>query len=175
MSRRLAMTFTVVLLIASCGGDGDAGGDTTTTTTGAGSVSTTEAPEPGGGGDVVNKQAPGSAVVSIDGQDFAFDTFGPVGCTISGDEINVGFVQPDNAASFIAGANPSGSEWRGRIDVNVQSADGITNYFADFVGGDGGAIAVDGSSFSYAGDWQVFRPGGSEAEPAGAGTLSATC
>ena len=169
------MALAVALLSASCGGDGDAGGDTTTTTAGAGSVSTTEVPDPGGNGDVVTMQAPGAAAVSIDGQDFSFDTVGPVGCSVSGDEINVGFILPDNEASFIAGANASGSEWRGRIDVNVQSADGITNYFADFSGGDGGAIAVDGSSFSYSGEWEVFRPGGSEAEPAGAGTLSATC
>jgi hypothetical protein len=177
MSHRVALICVFVLVMAACGGD-DGADESVTTTAAAGSGSTTtmaDAGGGGGGGEVVNQQAPGAAVVSIDGQDFAFDTVGPVGCSVSGDEITVGFVLPDNEASFIAGANASGSEWRGRIDVNVQSADGITNYFADFSQGDGGAIAVDGSSFSYSGDWEVFRPGGSEAEPAGQGTISATC
>jgi hypothetical protein len=87
----------------------------------------------------------------------------------------MGFIFGDNEVSFVAGASASGSEWRGRIDLNVQGPDGNTNYFADFSGGDEGAVAVDGSSMSYSGDWEVLRPGESEAEPAGQGTLSVTC
>lgn len=176
MSNRLALVCVFFLMVAACGDDDGAGGTTTGDTRPAPTTGATGTGNGGGGsGDVVNRQAPGTAAVSVDGQAITFETVGPVGCSVTGDEIMVGFLFGDNEASFIAGATASGSEWRGRIDVNLQGSDGITTYFADFAAGDGGTIAVDGSSFSYSGEWQVFQPGVAEAQPAGQGTLSATC
>lgn len=170
-----------VLVIAACGGD--SGDDAQVATTGGASSATTTAAAgsgdgddgAGGGGDVVNRQAAGMAAVSIDGQEFSFDTVGPVGCSVSDSQFIVGFIIGDNDVNVLANATASGSEWQGRIDVSVQDADGLTTYSADFAGGDGGAVAVDGSSLSYSGDWEVWRPGAADAEAAGQGTLSATC
>jgi hypothetical protein len=175
--KMIAVIGVFVLLLAACSGDSDGDDIDAGSSNGGGTTSSTEGePSDGasGGGDVVNRQEPGQAAASVDGEDFAFDAVGPVGCTISDSEVTVGFIFGDNEVSFVAGATASGSDWRGRIDLNVQGPDGVTNYFADFSGG-GGAVAVDGSSMSYSGDWEVLRPGESEAEPAGKGTISATC
>ena len=178
--RKTALLAVIVLAFTACGGDDDSDG--------AGSAGTTQAPsgttgttapadatdaENGSGSDVVDRQPAGRASVSVDGEQYTLDTVGPIGCEIGDGEFNVGFLFGDNEVSFIAGGNSSGSGWRGRIDINIQSADGITNYFADLSGG--GSVAVDGASMSYSGPWQVFRPGSAEAVPAGDGTLSATC
>jgi hypothetical protein len=175
--KKIAVLGAFVLLLAACGGDSD-GDDADAGSSGGGGTTTSTGTEPTAGasvgGDVVNQQEPGRAAASVDGEDFTFDTVGPVGCTISDSEVTVGFIFGDNEVSFVAGAAASGSDWRGRIDLNVQGPDGVTNYFADFSGG-GGAVAVDGSSMSYSGDWQVLRPGEPEAEPVGQGTISATC
>ena len=178
MFRRIALLGALVFAVAACGGDSD-GDDTDPTSSdrgGTGTSAVTESTgEPSASGEVVNRQEPGRAAASVDGEDFEFDTVGPVGCAIGDSEVTVGFIFGDNEVSFVAGATASGSGWRGRIDLNVQGTEGITTYSADFSGGDGGVVAVDGSSMSYSGDWEVLRPGESEAEPAGQGTISATC
>lgn len=143
--RRLGLLIVAGLLVSACGGDSSGAeldsslGNTPTTTaeTLSGGDSSTE---------VINAQPPGQARASVDGEEYTFDTVGPVGCDITDSEFNVGFLKGDNEVSFIAGGTASGSAWPGRIDVNVQTADGITNYFADFSGGDAGAVAVSGAS-----------------------------
>jgi hypothetical protein len=177
--KRIAVLAAFAFLLAACGGDSDdgsadSGSSGSNSGSSGGSETTSSTNGASEGGDVLNRQEPGRAVASVDGREFAFDTVGPVGCTINDSEVTVGFIFGDNEVSFVAGATPSGSEWRGRIDVNVQGSDGITTYSADFSGGDSGAVAVDGSSMSYSGAWEVLRPG-SDAEPVGQGTLSATC
>jgi len=176
MLKRTVLLGAFALVLAACGGDGDAEAPATSDS-GGDSTNATAAPttEAGGGGEVVNMQAPGQAAASVDGEDYTLDTVGPVGCTVSDSEFNVGFLLGDNEVSLIAGGNASGSEWRGRVDLNIQGPDGVTNYFADFSGGDGGSVAVDGSSMSYSGDWEVLKPGESEPQSAGEGMVSLTC
>lgn len=165
------------MALAACGGDdGGASATDSRTDNGADQSSSDSSSASGNnsGGDVVDPQPPGQATASVDGEDYTFNTLGPVGCAITDTEFNVGFLIGDNEVSFIAGGSLSGSEWRGRIDLNVQTADGITNYFADFSSGDEGAVAVSGASMSYSGPWLKFGSGGEE-ESVGDGTLSVTC
>lgn len=164
------------MVLAACGGD-DSGPTTTAAANDndasqTSSESSNDNSSDSGGGQVVDVQPPGQASASVEGEQYTFDTVGPVGCDITDSEFNVGFLKGDNEVSFIAGGSGSGSDWRGRIDVNVQTTDGIVNYFAEL---SSGAVAVDGQSMSYSGEWQVLRPGESEAQSVGDGTLSVTC
>lgn len=110
----------------------------------------------------------------MDGEDYDFDTVGPVGCSLSDDEVNFGFLVGDNEVGLVGGATRSGSGWQGRIDLTVQGDSGVVNYFTDFTDGDG-VVAVDGDSLSYTGEWELLSGGGSDAESVGEGTVALTC
>ncbi len=168
---------TVMIIVLAACGDGDNGSsaaDGGSSGTEADQSQVDSVADSVEGGQVVDMQPPGQATASVDGQEYTLDTVGPVGCDITDSEFNVGFIMGDNDVSVIAGGTASGSEWRGRIDLNVQTTDGIANYFADFSGGDAGAVAVSDASMSYSGEWKVYGSDGTE-ESVGDGTLSLTC
>ncbi len=176
MRRRLILIAILAMTVTACGGDGgepssqagasDNGDDATTEESLSGD---------GDAAGVIDAPPPGQATASVDGESYTFDVQGPVGCSITDSEFNFGFIIGDNDVSVGGGGTASESEWRGRIDLAVQEAEGITNYFADFASGDGGTVAVEGNSMSYSGPWQALRPGSSEAESVGDGTISVTC
>jgi hypothetical protein len=113
-------------------------------------------------------------MASIEGQDYTLDTIGPIGCEITDTGVNAGFILGDNEVSLIVGATADGSEWQGRIALDVQDSELITNYFVDFSEGGGEAVAVEGNSMSYSGEWWKLGREGEE-ESVGDGTLSLTC
>lgn len=129
-----------------------------------------------------SKVAWATASAAVDGEFvYTFDLITAWGCQISNTEFRFGFhigrLREDRFDPRLVGSGEaSGSEWRGRMDVYIRSLEGTTNYFSDFSSGDGGAlVVVDGETISYSGEWQVLRPGASEPEPAGNGSISVNC
>jgi hypothetical protein len=170
----------LLVVLAACGGDGGTS-DSEDTSSGGGSTEQSDQGSNGedsgggaGGGDVVELQPPGQAYVSVDGQEWNFETVGPAGCMVGADEFTFSFLIGDNEVGLAGGGSPDGSSFN--FNLSILDSGGQTIYLADQLRGDSGNIAVNGNSVSYSGSMQLLPPGSdSEAEPVGDGIISATC
>lgn len=169
--RRTALLVGLVVVAAACGGDADGGeaadGDSSSEGAGAGE----------GGGAVVDQQPAGQATVSVDGQEFTFDTPGPGDCSVAADTFTFSYVMGDNEVGLAGGANLYDDGWLGDITLRVVEEEGPVQYFPDQGALDDG-IAIDGDSVSYSGP-MLRRPPNDGTNPppeaVGDGTISVTC
>jgi hypothetical protein len=161
----------LVLVLAACGG-GDSASDEASGDNGSGSAASS--------GDVVDRQAPGQATASVDGQNFTFTEPGALDCTITEDAITFSFRIGDNEVTLGGGANLYDTAWLGNINLRVanpEGEDGPVGYFPDLAM-NGDAVAIDGDSMSYSGPMQKQPPNdGSNPPPVdvGDGKISVTC
>lgn len=176
------MIFAIVLLLAACGGNdaADTGSDGATTEAGSnGSIEGDSGASSSGA--VVDPQPPGQALVSVDGQEFMFDTLGPSDCIVESDGITFAFVDNETSATLSAGANLTDDGWQGDILLRILDEDGLPVQYS-LRSEEGlmipGAIIVDGDSMSFSGPMTVQPPNDGSNPPVvdvGHGTISATC
>lgn len=179
----------LVLVVAACGG-GDSGDDNGTDTGTDGTTAGTESGDDDGSnggdsdsssGEVVDPQPPGQATVSVDGQEFVFDTLGPSPCNIEADSISFAFAIEETSATLGGGANLTDDGWQGDILMRIFDEEGLpVQYYLQSEEGLMilGDIAVDGNSMSFSGPMEMQPPNdGSNPPPVevGDGTISATC
>lgn len=183
------MTVLLALVLAACGGDnsGDDATDTgTDDTVASGESNADDGGESSGdsdssSGDVVDPQPPGQATVSVDGQEFMFDTLGPSDCNIGNDSLSFAFVIEETSATLAAGANLTDDGWQGDIRLGILDEEGRpVAYYLQSAEGlmIQGTIVVDGNSMSFSGPMEMQPPNdGSNPPPVdvGDGTISATC
>lgn len=185
MKRIMALMAALALVLAACGGgdsSDDEGTDTGTDGTAAGVESSDDnGDNDSGSGEVVDPQPPGQATVSVDGQEFVFETIGPGGCIIETDRLQYSFVNEETSATIAAGANFTDDGWQGDILMRILDEEGRpVQYYLQSEEGLMvlGGIAVDGDSMSFSGPMEMQPPNdGSNPPPVdvGDGTISATC
>lgn len=177
--RLIALVSGLALVLAACGG-GDSGGDDTdagTDDTVAGSDSN-EGDSGSSSGEVVDPQPAGQAMVSVDGQDYDFDTPGLTDCIIEPDTLTFSFVIGDNTVGLAGGANLYDDGWLGNITIRVINDDGLPVQYYPPEGALDSGVAIDGNSMSYSGAMLMQPPNdGSNPPPVdvGDGTVSVTC
>lgn len=166
--RRLVLTLSATLILVACGGsDGEGGGDSSDGGSGEGAIS----------GTVVDQQPPGQAVVSVDGEEFTFETPGLTDCNVEPDTFTFSYVIGDNDVGLAGGANLYENGWLGDITLRVFRDNLPYQYFPDQDALDDG-IAISGDSISYSGPMLMRPPNdGSNPPPesVGDGTISVTC
>ena len=174
MKTRFALILALGLVLAACGGgDGTNAGGSDDQTTVAGS-------NDGGGasGDVVDLQPAGRAYVSVDGQEFNFDTPGLTDCNVESETFTFSYIIGDNEVGLAGGANLYDDGWLGDITVRVVGDDGLPIQFFPEPGGLDDGIAIDGDSISYSGP-MLKRPPNDGSNPpdeaVGNGVISVTC
>lgn len=162
----LVLVLSATLVLAACGGGDGQSGD------GGGS-------DDGGAtsGEVVDQQPPGQALVSVDGEEFTFDTPGLADCNVEPDTFTFSYVIGDNEVGLAGGANLYEDGWLGDITLRVVRDNLPYQYFPDQDALDDG-IAIDGDSISYSGP-MLMRPPNDGTNPppesVGDGTISVTC
>lgn len=167
MARRAFLFALTALVMAACGGgDRDNGSD-------AGETND----DGSGSGDVIDQQPPGQAVVSVDGEEFTFDTPGLTDCNVESDTFTFSFIIGDNEVGLAGGANLYEDGWLGDITLRVIRDNLPYQYFPDQDALDDG-IAISGDSISYSGP-MLMRPPNDGTNPppesVGVGTISVTC
>jgi hypothetical protein len=174
--RRVPMLISLILVLAACGGGADPA-----TGPADGSVADGNAvPNDTSGGEIVDRQSPGQAAVTVDGLDLSFSEPGALACSIAEDAITFSFRIGDNEVTLGGGANHYEQGWVGGIQLVVANPDGESGpvtYFPDLAA-NGGNIAIDGSSMSYSGPMMKQPPNDGtlpSPEAAGDGVISATC
>ncbi len=182
MTGRSTAMVAVGLVLAACGGPGQ-DESTSDASSNGGDIedASSEADgDLGDGGEVVDRQPPGQATVSVDGQEWTLTEPGAAECSITADEIRFSFRIGDNEVTLGGGANLYDNEWVGIIDLTVpdpEGGEGQASYFPDATAIAAG-IAIDGDSMSYSGPMQMQPPNYGdlpEPEPVGDGTVSVTC
>ena len=175
--RRLWFAVAAIVVLGACGG----GAEPADTTGGAGGATAAPAGDGGGGGstgDVVNRQPPGQATASVDGQEFTLTAPGGLACSVTDEEWGFSFIIGDNEVTVGGGATASDGGWFGSLSLRVVADDGTTEYVARLIDNPA-AIAVDGASVSYSGPMDKYPPAppGELPQPidVGDGVISATC
>lgn len=159
----------LVLLLTACGGNGSSEEtDAAETPSNAGTEASEEV---SGGGEVANQQPPGQAAVLLEGATYTLDTVGPAGCNVDGSAFEFSFLMGDNEVNLVGGGDASTSTFS--FNLGIQGDGAITQYSADTLQGDTGALAVDGNSISYVGSMSELVDGARES--VGEVTISATC
>lgn len=169
MGRGLGLGLLAGLLIIACGGNGVSDSD-------AGSLEGGSGEESSAGG-VVDVQPAGQAHVSVDGEEFTFDTPGLTACNVESDTFTFSFVLGDNQVGLAGGANLYDDGWLGDITVRVIRDNLPYQYYPD-EGGLDSSLAIDGDSISYSGPMLMRPPNDGSNPPAesvGDGTISVTC
>ena len=162
--RRFWLSVVAIVVLGACGGGAEPEGNTG----GAGGATAAPAGDGGGGGstgDVVNRQPPGQAAVSVDGQEFTFTTPGGIACSVTDEEWSFSFIIGDNEVTVGGGATNDDGEWWGSLSLRVVADDRTTEYVAKLVDNPA-AVAVDGDSVSYAGPVDEVPAGSAGRAPA---------
>lgn len=162
----------VALALCSCGGG-------SSDTSGANQPATnSDTGSDGGGGAVVDKQAPGHAIASVDGLEYSFELPGGLACKVTDEEFSFSYRIGENEVALGGGATASDGEWFGSMTLQIFADEGGIEYSAMLIENPS-AIAIDGNSVSYSGPMEKYSPSndGSPpvAEDVGDGTFSATC
>ena len=169
MIKRLVLLISLAVALAACGG-GDGGSQNDSADGGD---------DDGGAasGGVVNVQPAGRAFVSVDGEEFTFDTPGLADCNVEPDTFRFSYVIGDNEVGLAGGANLYEDGWLGDITLRVIRDNLPYQYFPDRDNLDDG-IAINGDSISYSGP-MLMRPPNDGTNPppesVGDGTISVTC
>lgn len=180
------LALTLIVGLASCGGDDDSAADDAATADAA-TAGDDESGDSGGdageaatNGEVIDPQPPGQALVSVDGQEYILTEPGALDCTLADDSITFSFRIGDNEVTLGAGANQSDGQWFGGVDLRVAdpaAEPGPIAYFTELPANSAG-MAVDGDSFSYSGPMLKQPPNdGSNPPPidVGDGLVTVTC
>ena len=119
-------------------------------------------------------------MVSVEGNDFTLTEPGGLACTVAGDSVTFSFRLGDNEITLGGGANRTGDDWIGGLDLRVANPvgePGPITYFNELPMNSAG-MAVNGASFSYSGPMlKQLANDGSNPLPVdvGDGVISLTC
>jgi hypothetical protein len=180
--RRLALLAALALVIAGCSGDSSDEEPSTESPSAVSQedMSADDASGGSSGGAVVQQQAAGTALASVEGLEYTFTMPGGVACSISEEAVTFSYRIGDNEVTLGGGANLYDDGWLGSIDLRVanpSSEPGPITYYPD-LGENGDGIAIDGDSMSYSGP-MLKQPAndGSLPEPVdvGDGVISVSC